>query len=117
MTAEVASAPAVSSRDTRLAQLIITIFGLYARAERNWLSVASVVRLLADLGVEGPAVRSSISRLKRRGLLRGERHNGAAGYSLSEPTLELLAEGDLRIFERTRAGVEDGWILVVFSIP
>jgi phenylacetic acid degradation operon negative regulatory protein len=105
------------ARDTRLAQLIITIFGLYARAEHNWLSVASVVRLMSDLGVDGQAARSSISRLKRREVLRSERHAGAAGYSLAGPTLEVLAEGDVRIFERTRAVAEDGWIVVVFSVP
>jgi len=117
MATETDEVETVRGREMQPRQLIVTIFGLYARTERNWLSVASVVKLMADLGVEGPAVRSSISRLKRRGLLRGERHNGAAGYSLSEPTLELLAEGDLRIFEHTRAAVEDGWVLVVFSIP
>jgi phenylacetic acid degradation operon negative regulatory protein len=104
-------------RDARLAQLIITIFGLYARAEHNWLSVASVVRLMADLGVESQAVRSSISRLKRRGVLDSGRHDGAAGYSLAASTLEVLAEGDVRIFERVRAGAGDGWVVVVFSVP
>lgn len=98
-------------------QLIVTLLGLYARGEQNWLSVASVVDLMADLGVEGPAVRSSISRLKRRGTLLANRRDGVAGYSLSEQALAVLAEGDVRIFDRKRASVEDGWLLVVFSIP
>ena len=109
--------PVTTGRDTRISQLIFTIFGLYARAERNWLSVASVVRLLSDLGVDGQAARNSISRLKRRGVLGSERHDGAAGYSLDGPTLEVLAEGDVRIFERSRAAAGDGWIVVVFSVP
>ncbi|MFD4669784.1 PaaX family transcriptional regulator C-terminal domain-containing protein [Lentzea sp. NPDC058450] len=113
MTVE-AAAPA--GRD-RLGPLIITIFGLYARTEHNWLSVASVVQLMADLGVEGQAVRSSISRLKRRGVVRAERRDGAAGYVLAEPTLKTLAEGDTRIFERRRATADDGWLVVVFSVP
>ncbi|WP_181805441.1 PaaX family transcriptional regulator [Streptomyces shenzhenensis] len=108
---------APGGRDTRLGPLIITIFGLYARGEHNWLSVASVVRLMADLGVEGQAVRSSISRLKRRGVLLSRRHTGAAGYALAGSTLETLAEGDVRIFERTRATAEDGWLVIVFSVP
>lgn len=109
--------PSAGGRDARFAQMIITLLGLYARAEHNWLSVASLVRLMGDLGVESPAVRSSISRLKRRDVLRGERHGGAAGYSLAPPTLELLAEGDVRIFERARAVAADGWLVVVFSVP
>ncbi len=98
-------------------ELIVTIYGLYARAEHNWLSVASLVRLMADLGVDGPAVRSSVSRLKRRDTLRSLRLDGAAGYALSPSSLEVLREGDARIFDRRRATREDGWVLVVFSVP
>jgi phenylacetic acid degradation operon negative regulatory protein len=108
---------AVESRETRLTQWIISIFGLYARPEGNWLSIASVVALLADLGVDGQAARSSVSRLKRRGVLGSERRGSAAGYALAGETLEVLAEGDVRIFERTRANAHDGWAVVVFSVP
>jgi phenylacetic acid degradation operon negative regulatory protein len=103
--------------NTRLGQLILTIFALYGRAEGNWLSVASIIALMADLGADGQAVRSSVSRLKRRGVLDGERRGGAAGYCLTAPTLEVLAEGDVRIFERPRATEADGWLVVVFSVP
>ncbi|MEV7386832.1 PaaX family transcriptional regulator C-terminal domain-containing protein [Streptomyces sp. NPDC091215] len=119
MTAEVEPSSAVGAggRDSRLGPLIITLFGLYARGEHNWLSVASLIRLMADLGVEGQAVRSAVSRLKRRGVLRGERHGGAAGYAVADATLEVLEEGDIRIFERNRAAADDGWLVVVFSVP
>ncbi|MBV6696766.1 PaaX family transcriptional regulator [Kitasatospora aureofaciens] len=116
MTAGLAESPG-AGRDARHGPLIITTFGLYARGEENWLSVASVVRLMGDLGVEPPAVRSSVSRLKRRGVLESERQAGAAGYSLAPSVLETLAEGDVRIFERVRAVAEDGWIVVIFSVP
>jgi phenylacetic acid degradation operon negative regulatory protein len=98
-------------------RLILTLYGLHARDEGDWLSVRSVVGLLGDLGVDPAGVRSSISRLKRRGVLCSERHEGAAGYSLDGPTLEVLAEGDVRIFGRSRADAGDGWIVVVFSVP
>lgn len=119
MTAHVEPSSAVGAggRDSRLGPLIITLFALYARGEHNWLSVASVIRLMADLGVEGQAVRSAVSRLKRRGVLRGERHEGAAGYAVSAGTLEVLEDGDVRIFERNRAAAGDGWLVVVFSVP
>lgn len=105
------------SDNTRLGQLILTLFALYGRAEDNWLSVAAIVALLADLGADGQAVRSSVSRLKRRGVLDSDKRDGAAGYSLTAPTLELVAEGDVRIFNRPRATSRDGWLLVVFSVP
>ena len=109
---------AASRVDSRLSglrprQLIITIYGLYARDEHDWLSVASLVRLMGDLGVEAPAVRSSVSRMKRRDLLRSLHRSGAHGYALSPTSLEVLREGDVRIFGERRATLQDGWAVVV----
>ncbi|MGE5133516.1 MAG: PaaX family transcriptional regulator C-terminal domain-containing protein [Gemmatimonadota bacterium] len=97
--------------------MIVTVYGLYSRAEGGWLSVASLITLLAELGVDQPAVRSSISRLKRRGILQPDRRAGAAGYALSAEALAILREGDHRIFRRERARLADGWLLAVFSVP
>jgi len=101
--------------------LIVTVYGLYARSGegegKGWLSVAALIRLLADLGVDEAAVRSAISRLKRRGILQAQRRDGAAGYELSGSALAILREGDARIFRRERATLADGWLLAVFSVP
>lgn len=97
--------------------LIVTVFGAYARETGGWMSVSLVVRLLADLDVDEAAVRSSISRLKRRGLLVQERRNGVVGYALSPEARAILAAGDARIFTRDRAPLEQGWVLVAFSVP
>jgi phenylacetic acid degradation operon negative regulatory protein len=105
------------ARTAQPRHLIVTVYGLYARSDGGWLSVASLIGLLAALGVDEPAVRSSISRLKRRGILIARRHGGAAGYELSEDALAILREGDDRIFRRERATVADGWMLAVFSVP
>lgn len=106
--------PAAQSRPR---SLIVTVFGAYAREADGWLSVAALVRLLAAVGVEEPAVRSSVSRLKRRGVLVAERRNGAAGYGLSEAFRTELDEGDRRIFSRPAGQLEDGWVLAAFSVP
>lgn len=98
-------------------QLILTLYGLYARDEHNWLSVNSVVKLLGELDVDSAGVRSSISRLKRRGVLLSMRAENSAGYALSSETVEVLREGDVRIFSRKRAVESDGFVLVVYSIP
>jgi phenylacetic acid degradation operon negative regulatory protein len=97
--------------------LILTLYGLYGRDEHDWLSVGAVVRLLGELGVDAAGVRSSVSRLKRRGVLEAERRGGTAGYALSPRTVEVLREGDARIFGRRRAGPDDPLVLVVFSVP
>lgn len=96
--------------------LIVTVYGLYARQAGGFLPVSGLVRLLAGLSVDEPAVRSAISRLKRRGLLESRRVDGVAGYALSDAGREVLREGDERIFRPPPDG-ERGWLLAVFSVP
>jgi phenylacetic acid degradation operon negative regulatory protein len=106
-----------TARSARPRHLIVTVYGLYARSDGGWLSVAALIRLLAELGVDEPAVRSAISRLKRRGILEAQRQEGSAGYQLSAEALAILREGDARIFRQRRATLADGWLLAVFSVP
>ena len=106
-----------TARSARPRHLIVTVYGLYARSDGGWLSVAALIRLLAELGVDEPAVRSAISRLKRRGILEAQRQEGSAGYRLSAEALAILREGDARIFRQRRAALADGWLLAVFSVP
>jgi phenylacetic acid degradation operon negative regulatory protein len=106
-----------TARSARPRHLIVTIYGLYARSDGGWLSVAALIRLLSDLRVDEPAARSAISRLKRRGILQSQRYGGSAGYQLSAGALAILREGDARIFRRRRATLADGWLLAVFSVP
>jgi phenylacetic acid degradation operon negative regulatory protein len=97
--------------------LILSLFGLYAREEANWLSVRSLIVLMEDLDVDAASTRSSVSRLKKRGVLEPARSDGQAGYRLSASALAVVREGDARIWTRPRAAVEDGWLMVVFSVP
>jgi phenylacetic acid degradation operon negative regulatory protein len=96
--------------------LILSLLGLYAR-ETSYLSVRSLIALMADLDVDAAATRSSVSRLKKRGVLEPARVDGQAGYALSDGALAVLREGDARIWSRPRASVADGWLVVVFSVP
>src|SRR5215472_19135979 len=109
--------PEATGRGAQPRQLIVTVYGLYSRDAGGWMSVASLVSLLRDLGIDEPAVRSSISRLKRRGILLARKKGGAAGYELSAEAQAILREGDYRIFRRERARLADGWLLAVFSVP
>lgn len=104
-------------QNRRPRSLIVSFFGSYGRQIGAWVSVADIIALMAELDVDPPAVRSAISRLKRRGLLAAEKVGGVAGYRLSEHGAAVLAEGDHRIFERRTADLGDGWVLVVFSVP
>ena len=117
LTVATSGAPGSEALAAQPRALIVTIYGLYARDTDGWFSIAALIKLMVELGVEEPAVRSAISRLKVRGLLESRRVNGAAGYGLSDRGGEILTAGDRRIFRRPRASTADGWLLAVFSVP
>ncbi|MFG2311935.1 PaaX family transcriptional regulator C-terminal domain-containing protein [Streptomyces sp. NPDC048566] len=97
--------------------LIVTFYGAYGRFMPGPVPVAELIRLLAAVGVDAPSVRSSVSRLKRRGLLEPARTTGgAAGYALSADARQLLDDGDRRVYA-SAAPADDGWVLAVFSVP
>lgn len=97
--------------------LIVTLYGAYGRYVPGPVPVAELIRLLAAVGVDAPSVRSSVSRLKRRGLLVPARTaEGAAGYELSPEARQLLDDGDRRIYA-TAPPEDEGWVLAVFSVP
>ncbi|GAA1373806.1 PaaX family transcriptional regulator [Streptomyces beijiangensis] len=98
--------------------LIVTLYGAYGRESAAPVPVAELIRLLAAVGVDAPSLRSSVSRLKRRGLLESSRTDeGAAGYALSADARQLLDDGDRRIYGRPAPELADGWVLAVFSVP
>lgn len=98
-------------------QLIVSLFGLYARQPGGGLQVATIVSLLEDIGVGSTGTRSSISRLKKRGVIESVQVNGRNGYALAESVLETFTEGDERIFHPRRAKVGDQWLLATFTVP
>jgi phenylacetic acid degradation operon negative regulatory protein len=102
--------------------LIVTFYGAYGRGRGPSggapVPIAALVRLLGTVDVDPPSVRSAVSRLKRRGLLvPGRTEGGAAGYRLSDDARQLLDDGDRRIYDRSPARLDDGWVLAVFSVP
>jgi phenylacetic acid degradation operon negative regulatory protein len=97
--------------------LINTVYGAFLRRFDGWISIADLITLMGELDVDGPAVRSAISRLKKRGVLEPERR-GATGYRLSPTVLPVFDEGDRRIFGSLEpADLADGWAMAVFSVP
>ncbi len=97
--------------------LIVTFYGAYGRFSPGPVPVAELIRLLAAVDVDAPSVRSSVSRLKRRGLLVPARTAaGAAGYALSPEARQLLDDGDRRVYASTPPK-DEGWVLAVFSVP
>src|SRR4051794_39951656 len=97
--------------------LIVSFAGSFLRQLGGWIAVADLISCLGQVGLTDPAIRQALLRLKSRGFLVAERRAGVAGYQLTEAGLHDLATGDRRIFRRSRAVAEDGWVLAVFSVP
>ncbi|MCA4131714.1 PaaX family transcriptional regulator C-terminal domain-containing protein [Arthrobacter sp. M4] len=97
--------------------LIVTVYGLYARNHDGTFAVADLIQLLGDLGVESAGVRSSVSRLKKRGVLVSLKRGGSAAYKLSPELEDVFSAGDERIFAPRRAQKGDQWLLASFSVP
>lgn len=98
--------------------MILNVYGAYGRRLGGWVAVAALVELLGDLGIDERAVRAAVSRMKRREALVSERRDRRFGYKLTPQAEAVLDEGDRRIFARRRpADLDDGWVVVVFSVP
>jgi phenylacetic acid degradation operon negative regulatory protein len=98
-------------------QLIVTIFGLYGRDPDVAIPVSALISMLGDLGYDAPGVRSSVSRLKAKGVLTSIRENRVAKYKLTESVMTIFHEGDRRIFAQEQPSSIDSWVLAVFSVP
>jgi len=98
--------------------MILNIYGAYGRRLGGWVAVAALVELLGDLGIDERAVRAAVSRMKHREILVSEQRNRRFGYKLTDQATAILDEGDRRLFARREPAVlEDGWVVVVFSVP
>ena len=75
-----------------------------------------LIRLLADLGISGPAARSLVLRMRREGWLTSERAGRQARYRLAPLTAAAQArvEGQLR---GSRPGWDGSFSGVLFTVP
>lgn len=113
-----AQAAGVAVEQPSARSLILDIYGAHVRALGGWLAVAALVALLGDLGHDEQAVRAAVSRMKRSALLDAQTRDGAAGYALTVPALEILHDGDERLFQAsTPPDLSKGWIVAIFSVP
>ncbi|HET7305184.1 MAG TPA: PaaX family transcriptional regulator C-terminal domain-containing protein [Segeticoccus sp.] len=104
-----------SGRQTQ--QLVVTVLALYGRDGAAGLTAAELLRLLSLLDVDGAAVRSALSRLKKREVLVHDQDGSTSRYRLNPALEQVFREGDERIFHPRRSRPGDRWLLAVFSVP
>ncbi len=98
--------------------LLFTLYGDYVHPlGQEEARVGALVRLAAELGVSGNALRSALSRMTREGWLAARRDGGAPRYRLTTRGRELIEEGIARIYGRHRGAWDGRWLLISYSLP
>lgn len=97
--------------------IIFILFGdiILPRGGRVW--TASLLQMLEVLDVSGRAVRSTISRMRRKGWVKPEREGRYSAYTLTAKGRRLVEEGGQRIFEPRKTEWDGRWYQVVYSLP
>src|SRR5512136_858464 len=96
---------------------MLTLYGDYVQYRGAEIGIGSLIKLLGNFELSEQSVRSAVSRMCRAGLLK-VRHNGLKSYySLTEDGIDLLKEGERRIFERKSSSWDGYWSVIVYFIP
>lgn len=111
-------ARAEPSEGTRPKDLVFTLFGEYLLDRTDAVWVGSLISLLEPFGLSEGAVRTALSRMAKKGWLRGIRVGRHSFYDLTPMGRRLLEEGQARIFHPSWDQEWDGrWFLLAYSIP
>ena len=99
--------------------LMFTFLGDHVHQRHIAVFSGSIIEVLGRVGVAEQAVRSTLSRMVRRGLLRRERHGRRAYFALTDRTEDILTDGGHRIWHTGAVNLSrDGhWTLIGFSLP
>ena len=104
---------------SRPQSLLLTFFGGYVLGRGVAVSTGSVLEVLGRVGVSEHAVRSTLSRMARRDLLRRVRHGRQVYLGLTPRSREVLRDGETRVWRVGAVNTHwDGaWTLLGFSLP
>jgi phenylacetic acid degradation operon negative regulatory protein len=98
-------------------EMVFTLYGDYIRHRGGEAWTGNLIELLGLFGLSGQAVRSTLSRMSKKGWLESRRVGRHSFYSLTPKCLKLLEEGAQRIFRPRRDPWDGRWHLLTYSIP
>ncbi|MER6125398.1 PaaX family transcriptional regulator C-terminal domain-containing protein [Streptomyces sp. NPDC001795] len=99
--------------------LMLSFFGIHVLGRDTALAAGSLIEVFAQAGITEEAVRSTLTRMVKRGLLERHRRGRKTYFGLTPRAARVLQEGHDRIW-RTGAVNRDWdgtWTLVGFSLP
>jgi phenylacetic acid degradation operon negative regulatory protein len=92
---------------------LFDLYGDHLRARGGRAPVASLVKLLAPVGIAAPAVRTAVSRMVRQGWLTPSRLAGGPGYQITPKAARRLDEAASRIYRTSRAAWDGRFDMLV----
>ena len=94
---------------------LFDLYGDHLRGRGAQAPVASLVRLLAPLGITAPAVRTAVSRMVQQGWLTPVRLAGGPGYTLTSRASHRLDEAAERIYRLSHPEWDGQWHMLVMD--
>jgi phenylacetic acid degradation operon negative regulatory protein len=99
--------------------LMFSFLGIYALETHVAISTGSVINVFARVGVSEEAVRSTLARMVKRGLLARQRAGRKVYVALTPRAVAVLEDGRARVWKMGAVNRDwDGtWTVVTFSLP
>jgi phenylacetic acid degradation operon negative regulatory protein len=96
--------------------LVFDLFGDHLRYHGGCAQTQALCQLLEVFDVGEPTARIALARMRREGWFDTHREGRQVVYTLTDKTWQLLDEGRSRIFERTHAGWDGQWRMVIYAV-
>lgn len=114
-----ASADPQTGARARPQSLMFSFLGNFVLGRGIHVFSGSYIDVFSRLGVSEQAVRSTLSRMARRGMLDRRRQGRRVYFGLTPRSSQILADGERRIWDMGVVNLdEEGlWTLLSFSLP
>ena len=96
---------------------LFDVYGDHLRSRGSQAPVAGLVRLLAPVGIQAPAVRTAISRMVSEGSLEPVRLPAGRGYRATDRTIRWLDDVAARVYRRVERDWDGHWYLALVEQP
>lgn len=99
-------------------ELVLTLLGSYVHPRAvGTVWSGGLAELLTELGFSHGAARIALTRLVHRDLLARSRHGRLVHYTLTQRAIDVLSDGDRRIFSLGKGRPGGAWTVLWHSIP
>jgi phenylacetic acid degradation operon negative regulatory protein len=97
--------------------VVFTLFGQYVLPRCGEIWIGSLIRAVAPLGLSAGAVRTVVSRMKRKGYLESQQVGRQSFYRLTGMGLSEVRWGGARMRVESDSQWDGQWTVVTYSIP